>query len=112
MAKLKMKIRHKVYLVKKHPMGKNYLAICLFGFILSVRPLNSVELNHELIHAAQQKELLYIPFFIWYGIEWLILYLKYRDWQQAYFHIRFEQEAYRNQNNLNYLKHRKHYCYG
>ena len=50
--------RHKVYLVKKHPMGKNFLAICLFGFVLSIRPLDATELNHELIHAAQQKELL------------------------------------------------------
>ena len=27
---------HRVFLVKKHPMGKNYLAICLFGFVFSV----------------------------------------------------------------------------
>ena len=63
-----MKKRTKVYLIKKHPMGGNYLAICLFGFIFSIRPLNSTELNHERIHAAQQKELFYLPFFIWYGI--------------------------------------------
>lgn len=43
---------HRVFLVKKHPMGKNYLAICLFGFVLSIRPLDAEELNHELIHAA------------------------------------------------------------
>ena len=92
-------------------MGKSYLAICLFSFIFSIRPLNSTELNHERIHAAQQKELLYIPFFIWYGIEWLILYLKYRDWMKAYYHIRFEIEAYHNQNNLQYLKNRRHYHY-
>ena len=59
--------RDKIYLIKKHPMGKNYLAICLFGLIFSVRPLTPAELNHEKIHAAQQKELLYLPFFLWYG---------------------------------------------
>lgn len=101
----------RIYLMKRLPLGKNYLAICLFGFVFSVRPLSATELNHELIHAAQQKELLYIPFFIWYGIEWGLLFLKYRNWEKAYFHIRFEQEAYRHQADLDYLKHRKHFRY-
>ena len=108
---MKKNRRHKVYLIKQHPMGQNYLAICLFGFIFSIRPLNTTELNHELIHAAQQKELLYIPFFIWYGIEWMVLYFKYKDWEKAYFHIRFEKEAYFHQDDYNYLKFRKHYKY-
>jgi hypothetical protein len=108
---MKKNRRHKVYLIKKHPMGQNYHAICLFGFIFSIRPLNTTELNHELIHAAQQKELLYLPFFIWYGIEWIILYFKYKDWEKAYFHIRFEKEAYFHQHDYNYLNHRRHYRY-
>lgn len=87
------------------------MAVCLFGFIFSIRPLNKVELNHELIHAAQQRELLYLPFFIWYGIEWLVLYIKYRDGIEAYQHIRFEQEAYRHQHDPTYLEKRKHYHY-
>lgn len=102
---------HKVYFVKRLLLGKDFLAICLFGFIFSVRPLDKVELNHELIHAAQQKELLYLPFFIWYGIEWFVLWLKYRDGIEAYRHIRFEEEAYRHQADLAYLEKRKHYHY-
>ena len=35
---------HRVFLVKKHPMGNKFLAICLFGFVLSVRPLDAEEL--------------------------------------------------------------------
>ena len=104
-------MRHKVYLIKRHPMGKKFLAICLFGFVFSVAPLNSRELNHELIHAAQQKELLYLPFFVWYFLEWLVLLVKYRDHMEAYRHIRFEEEAYRHEDDLSYLKHRKHYHY-
>ncbi|UKK54872.1 hypothetical protein [Prevotella sp. E2-28] len=100
-----------LYLIKRLPLRKDYYAICLFGFVLSVRPLSETELNHELIHAAQQKELLYIPFFIWYGIEWIILYFKYRNWEKAYFNIRFEREAYHHESDLNYLKLRKHYKY-
>lgn len=103
--------QHKVYMVKKILLGKDFLAICLFGFIFSIRPLSRQELNHELIHAAQQRELLYLPFFVWYGLEWLILLLKYRDRMEAYRHIRFEEEAYRHQNDLSYLKHRKHFRY-
>ena len=34
-----------------------------------------------------------------------------RDWMTAYQHIRFEQEAYRHQNDLAYLEKRKHYHY-
>ncbi len=101
----------RLHLIKRLPLGKNYYAICLFGFVFSARPLSETELNHELIHAAQQKELLYIPFFIWYGIEWFILYFKYRDWEKAYFHIRFEEEAYHHESDQDYLKHRKHYNY-
>ena len=96
-------------LIKKHPFGGNYLAINLFGFIFTLRDLDPIELNHELIHSVQQRELLYIPFFIWYGIEWLVLYFKYRNWTQAYYHIGFEQEAYHNQSNLLYLRKRKHF---
>ena len=57
-------------------MGGTYLAICLFGFVFAVRPLNEAEYNHERIHAAQQRELLYLPFFLWYVAEWLVLLLK------------------------------------
>lgn len=101
----------KVYRIRKGLLGKNYFAICLFGLICAVRPLSPVELNHEKIHAAQQRELLYLPFFLWYGVEWLLLFCKYRNWEKAYFMIRFEQEAYRHQTDLDYLQQRKHYRY-
>ena len=101
----------KVHLISKYLLGKNFLAICLFGFIFAKRALNPIEYNHERIHAAQQRELLYLPFFIWYGIEWLILFVKYRDWMKAYYNVRFEKEAYNHQKDLQYLKNRKHYHY-
>ena len=55
---------NKIIYIKKHPFGKNYLAINLFGLIFTLRDLNPIELNHELIHSVQQRELLYLPFFI------------------------------------------------
>ena len=101
----------KVFLIKRHPMGRGFYAICLFGFIFAIKPLSATELNHESIHAAQQRELLYIPFFLWYGIEWLFYYIKYRDSLKAYYHIRFEKEAYHHEKDLHYLEKRKHYHY-
>lgn len=94
---------------------KGYLAINLFG-ILFVREdyehtLSSVDINHERIHTAQMKELLYIFFYIWYFIEWLILLLKYKDTSKAYKNIRFEKEAYANEEDLSYLYHRKKFNY-
>ena len=97
--------------IRKHPFGKNFLAITLGEIILTVAPLDKQELNHELIHVRQQRELLYLPFFIWYVAEWFILFIKHRNWLKAYRNIRFEKEAYRHQNDLGYLKRRRHYRY-
>ena len=55
---------------------KSFIAINLFGMIVTCEELSKEELNHELIHTAQARELLYIPFYLWYIIEWLFLYLK------------------------------------
>ena len=62
--------------------------------------------NHEHIHLQQQKEMLLIFFYLWYGIEFLIGYAKYRSRMQAYRNISFEREAYANQGNAYYLNER------
>ena len=76
-----------------------------------MRPLNARELNHEKIHSAQQRELFYLPFFIWYILEWLVLCLKYHNRNEAYRHIRFEEEAYAHQHDLHYLDTRRRFSY-
>lgn len=101
----------KVIRIKRFPIGGGFSAINLFGVIFSTEKLSKVELNHEHIHTAQERELLYVGFYLWYIIEWLCLLVKYHNGLQAYFHIRFEQEAYRHQSDLMYLKKRKHYHY-
>ena len=108
---MKKSKQHRVYLVRRILLGKEFLAICLCGFVFTRRPLSRQELNHERIHAVQQRELLYLPFFIWYVVEWLVLLIKYRDRMEAYRHIRFEEEAYRHQDDLSYLSRRKMYQY-
>ncbi len=68
-------------------------------------------INHERIHTAQQRELLFIPFYILYVAEWLIRLLKHHSWQKAYRNISFEREAYTHGHNLDYLKNRKPYSF-
>lgn len=102
-----MKIIYNKYL----PL-KGYVAINLFGLIFArkeFKPLSRITENHERIHTAQIRELLFVFFYLWYGIEWLVRLFQYRDSKVAYLNISFEREAYRNQNNLGYLKARKKY---
>ena len=66
--------------------------------------LSNELINHERIHTAQQRELLFVFFYIIYIIEWLVR-LPMRG--NAYRNISFEREAYSNQRNLGYLKSRQ-----
>lgn len=67
----------------------------------SSKPLSLETINHETIHFAQQKELLFIGFFLIYFIEFIF---------KGYYNISFEREAYKYCQDLNYLKTRKHYA--
>lgn len=96
---------------KFFPQG--YKAITIGPFVLT-KPntkLNPIDLNHEDIHWAQEKELLVIPFMIWYVIEFFIRLILKRNWDKAYKSIAFEQEAYYYQNNEAYLRFRKHFAW-
>ena len=68
-------------------------------------------LRHESIHLRQQKEMLVIFFFLWYGIEWLIRLIQYRNAMTAYKNISFEREAYANQDSIDYLDIRKPFSF-
>lgn len=61
---------------------------------------------HEKIHFRQQMEMLVLFFYIWYGIEFAIKWIRYKNFNLAYRNISFEQEAYSNENNLKYLRNR------
>ena len=100
-----------VKIVRWLPFSRSFLAINLFGMIFSRRQLSVRELNHELIHTAQQRELLYVGFYLWYGIEWFIWLLRLRNPMRAYYAVRFEREAYRHESEPDYLQHRRHFHY-
>ncbi len=85
-------------------------AMALYPFILfksEEAQQNQVLVNHERIHLRQQIEMLVIPFYIWYGIEYLIRCIQFRSHYVAYRHISFEREAYQNEKKTNYLADRK-----
>lgn len=90
-------------------MPKGYVGITLFPFIV-IRDKHLKQdkclLNHECIHLRQQLELLVLPFFIWYGLEFMIRLLQYRNRYLAYKNISFEREAYSNETDLEYLQSR------
>lgn len=96
-------------IVSRYLIPKGFRGLTLFPFIIvSDIDLKSdvVVVNHEKIHIRQQLELLVFPFFIWYGIEFLIKYVVYKDKNTAYRNISFEREAYANEKDLGYLKQR------
>lgn len=89
---------------------KGYIGITIFPFMfLKSEALrgNWVLINHEKIHLRQQIELLIIPFFIIYVIEFLIRLIQYKKWNLAYRNISFEREAYKNENDRDYLESRR-----
>lgn len=90
-----------------------YYAINIFGVVLARReygPLSQVDLNHEYIHTLQQRELLWLPFYLLYLAEWLFWLLRLRSASKAYLRISFEREAYRHQRQLDYRHHRRHFA--
>ncbi len=97
-------------IVNKIIPPKGFLAINLFGLIFSKRELTDIEKNHEAIHTAQMRELLYIGFYILYVLEWLQKVIVYDTLKDAYRNLSFEKEAYKHQNDLEYLKTRKHFA--
>lgn len=94
------------------PKGFRGLTFYPFVFMLDKKDkLDKVFINHEKIHIRQQLELLIVPFFVWYGLEYLFRLFQYKDRKKAYFNISFEREAYANEKDLNYLKERSFWSF-
>lgn len=96
-------------IVAKYLIPKGYRGMAVFPFILIKYykdQVNGVFLNHEKIHLKQQLEMLILPFFIWYVLEFFIRFIQYKNKDLAYRNISFEREAYTNETDLNYLKKR------
>lgn len=100
-------------LILKCPLIPDGICINLFGSIWTADPswIDIYVINHERIHTSQQRELLFIPFYIIYIIEWVIRLFQYRNHHKAYMNISFEREAYSHGHDLGYLPRRRHYAW-
>lgn len=101
-------------IVCKYLTPRGFRGLTLFPFVLvktkkDLRDL--VFLNHEKIHFRQQLELLVVPFYVMYLLEYLVKWMVLKNRFKAYKSISFEREAYENERNLNYLKKRKMFVF-
>lgn len=93
---------------------RGFRAINILGVIFarkSANPLSAKTINHEAIHTAQMKELLYVGFYILYVLEWLYrLVRSIFTKENAYRSISFEREAYDHDEDMAYIDNRKPYA--
>ncbi|MCK0161658.1 hypothetical protein [Allomuricauda sp. F6463D] len=97
-------------LVFKHFFYKNYVGLSLWPFIILKEDslkTDEVLINHERIHLKQQQELLILPFYILYFLEWLVRTILYLNSYRAYQNISFEREAYDNEKDMDYPSKRR-----
>lgn len=89
------------------------MAVNLFGllFVRGDAYMGAADINHEEIHTAQMREMLYVPFYLWYLAEWLVRLVQCRDVEKAYRSISFAREAYANENDMGYLGRRRRYSW-
>lgn len=85
-------------------------AMAIYPFILIKKAdykNDKVLINHEKIHHRQQLELLIIPFYIFYLLNYLFNLLKYKSHYKAYLNIVFEKEAFSHEHDFSYLNTRR-----
>ena len=98
-----------IVVVAKYLVPRGFVGITLYPFVLvglEKHKHDRALINHERIHLRQQAELLVLPFFAWYSIEYLFRLAQYRNRKLAYKNICFEREAYANEKSPDYLKSR------
>ncbi len=101
-------------LIFKHLFRKNYVGLSLWPFIILKNDSLKEDvflINHEKIHLRQQLELLILPFYIIYMLEWIIKSIYYLDRYKGYQSISFEREAYHNEKNLDYPNQRRPFSF-
>lgn len=101
-------------IIIRSPLAPKNMCLNLFGTLWArdTSWIDSHVVNHERIHTAQQRELLWLPFYLLYVLEWLVRLVQYRfRWHDAYRNISFEREAYTHGHDLTYLARRRPYSW-
>ena len=101
-----------ILIVSKYLVPKSFRGLTVFPLVV-LREGNAqdylVLMNHKRIHLRQQIELLVIPFFVIYGLDYLVKLIRYCNRNLAYRNVVFEREAYENENDLTYFKSRSYW---
>lgn len=92
------------------PFG-SFLAINICGVVFTKDELTDEQLNHEYIHSKQMLEMLIIGFYLWYIVEFVIKWIKYKSFIDAYKNLSFEREAYVNKPDFTYSFKRKSFSW-
>lgn len=101
----------KVIVNKYIPFG-GFKAILFAVWLFCHRYPGDIDYNHEDIHCHQGIEMLFVFFWLWYGIEWLVRFLTNGfKAHEAYRSVSFEKEAYANEQDMTYLKNREPYSW-
>ena len=108
---MKIRIRKMNWFVRLITFGWPVaITIMPFGIYVRDEYLNDHQtIQHEMIHARQQLEMLILPFYIWYLIEWLIRLVI--NFKMAYMSVSFEREAYQNDDSPVYWQNRKRFAW-
>lgn len=99
-----------IVLVRPKWLRKNFNGIALWPFVIAKHSYlleDKVFVNHERIHLRQQLELFLVFFFLWYGVEFLLRWIKLGNRYLAYRNISFEREAYDREDDFLYLERRR-----
>ena len=99
--------------VVRCPLMPRRWCINLFGVAVSgdTSWIDRRVVTHERIHTAQMRELLFVPFYVLYVVEWMVRLLLCRSWMRAYRGMSFEREAYGNDGDFGYLQRRRAYAW-
>ena len=112
--------------------------ITIGPFVLSKRPeeiITQKVRNHECTHARQWVEMAVatgtviwilllcfdlsawwlvlagLAFYLWYGVEWLVMAVRLKDAGKAYKTVSFERGAYSNEDDPNYIENSNYFAW-
>lgn len=116
------------------PFG-SYDSINLFGIVFTKGAISETDKNHEAIHSEQMIELAMVTlvilsllvftiniswlwlllspctFYVLYGLEYVCIRLFHKKQNDAYHDVSFEEEAYNNDDNLDYINNRSYFAW-
>lgn len=93
------------------PFG-SYHTLNFFGILFTKRKTVTGVNNHARVDThGSNEEMLWVFFYLWYGVEYLLIRLFHKKQNCAYHDISLEEEAHNNDENPEYLKTRKHYAW-